>query len=352
VEFIDNCRDAPWMLYGAYGKTGRLVLDEALRRGHRPVLAGRDDAQLAALGRITGLATRCVSLDDTAAMREALSGLRCVVLAAGPYQLTGPAMRRACVDAGCSYLDINGELDDFVRAMACDRDARAAGIAIIAGVGYGVVFGECLAAQMKSRLPGATSLRLSLATKTLGRSRAATLSAAAIMTGGGRDVYHGTLRTRPIASPAWTVRLADGTGLRFAGAPLAELVAVQRSTGIPNVSTGIPLSRTAATVMRVGGPVLGRILAKTARASTPAQPPATVDGLRSRMWAHAADDGGRQAAAMLETGEGYRAAAVATVRAVESLLQTPRIGALTPVQAFGADFALSVPGTRIQQLER
>ena len=49
-----------WMLYGAYGKTGRLILDEALRRGHRPMLAGRDGARLAALERATGLATRRV----------------------------------------------------------------------------------------------------------------------------------------------------------------------------------------------------------------------------------------------------------------------------------------------------
>src|SRR5262245_13066262 len=94
-----------WMLYGAYGRTGRLILDEALRRGHRPVLAGRDGAQLAALGRTTGLVTRRVSLEDSASMRAALSDIRCVLLAAGPYQLTGPAMRRACLDAGCSYLD-------------------------------------------------------------------------------------------------------------------------------------------------------------------------------------------------------------------------------------------------------
>jgi len=26
------------MLYGAYGTTGRLIVDEALRRGHRPAL--------------------------------------------------------------------------------------------------------------------------------------------------------------------------------------------------------------------------------------------------------------------------------------------------------------------------
>ena len=45
------------MLYGAYGSTGRLILDEALRRGHRPILAGRDGAQLSALGQATGLST-------------------------------------------------------------------------------------------------------------------------------------------------------------------------------------------------------------------------------------------------------------------------------------------------------
>jgi hypothetical protein len=45
-------------------------------------------------------------------------------------------------------------------------------------------------------------------------------------------------------------------------------------------------------------------------------------------------------------------AAAATVRAVESLLRTLLIGALTPVQAFGADFVLSVPGTQIQELQR
>src|SRR6478752_1470624 len=120
-----------WMLYGAYGRTGRLILDEALRRGHEPVLAGRDASQLAALGRTTGLVTRRVSLEDNVEVRAALSDVRCVLLAAGPYQLTGPAMRRACLDAGCSYLDINSEIDDFSEAMACDADARRADIAIV-----------------------------------------------------------------------------------------------------------------------------------------------------------------------------------------------------------------------------
>jgi hypothetical protein len=53
---------------------------------------------------------------------------------------------------------------------------------------------------------------------------------------------------------------------------------------------------------------------------------------------------------MIETGEGYRAAAVVAVRALELQLHEPRVGDLTPVQAFGASFALLVPGTRIEQL--
>lgn len=30
-----------WMIYGAYGYTGRLIVEHALSRGHQPLLAGR-----------------------------------------------------------------------------------------------------------------------------------------------------------------------------------------------------------------------------------------------------------------------------------------------------------------------
>jgi short subunit dehydrogenase-like uncharacterized protein len=345
-----------WMLYGAYGRTGRFILDEAVSRGHRPLLAGRDSARLRALGDATGLDTVHLPLEDGAALRAALSGVRCVLLAAGPYQLTGPSMRAACVDTGCSYLDINGELDDFSQALACDAAARAAGIAVIPGAGFGVVFAECLAAHVARGVPGATWLRLSLATQTDGRSRGATLSAAAAMTGGGRDVFESALRRRAIASPTWRAPHPDGHGMRFAAAPRAELVAVQRSTGVPNIVAGIPMSRAAAAFIRLTRPWLGKFLARYgARPSTerePDAPDAKIAAFRSRVWAEAGDTTGTSAAAVLETGEGYRAAAAAAVRALELQLHEPRIGALTPVQAFGAEFALLVPGTRIQELER
>src|SRR5262245_8066249 len=343
-----------WMLYGAYGRTGRSILDDALRRGYRPVLAGRDALRLSALGRETGLRTQHLALEDGRALRAALSGVTCVLSAAGPAHLTGRAMRAACLDEGRSYLDINAEIDDFAEALARDDRARSAGVAIIPGVGYGVVFAECLAANLVQRLPSATWLRLSLATRTAGRSRGAIQTAAAAMTAGGRDVHQGVLRTRAMASPTWLAPRGAAHAMRFAAAPRAELVAVQHSTAIPNIVAGIPLSRAAAALMRVAGPWLGTLLRwQATRASSGVErmpPESEIASLRSRVWAEAGDDSGAYAAAMLETGEGYRAAASAAVRAVELLLHDSRKGALTPVQAFGAELALLVPGTRIEEL--
>jgi short subunit dehydrogenase-like uncharacterized protein len=345
-----------WMLYGAYGTTERLILDEAIRRGHRPVLAGRDRTQLEALGLVTGLQTIFLPVDERVALRAALSGVQCVLLAAGPYDVTGPPMRAGCLDAGCSYLDVNGELEDFSTALACDEAARKAGIAIIPGAGYGVAFGECVAAHVARRIPNPTWLRLSIARQTAGRSRGATLSTAAGVTAGGWEIAQGALCRRAIAFSTWQAPDGDGNRMRFAAAPVAELVAVHRSGGVPNVVAGIPLTRVAAGVLRVAGPWLGSLLTwqATHASRTPAGGATDLElsVLRSRVWAEAGDDTGARVVAVLESGEGYRAAAAAAVRAVELQLHDPRAGALTPVQAFGADFALRVPGTRLQDLDQ
>jgi short subunit dehydrogenase-like uncharacterized protein len=38
-----------YMIYGAYGYTGRLIVEAALKKGHSPTLAGRDEAKVKAL---------------------------------------------------------------------------------------------------------------------------------------------------------------------------------------------------------------------------------------------------------------------------------------------------------------
>ena len=44
-----------WLLYGASGYTGRMIAEEAVRRGHRPVLAGRSAERVRPLAESLGL---------------------------------------------------------------------------------------------------------------------------------------------------------------------------------------------------------------------------------------------------------------------------------------------------------
>src|SRR4029077_11815787 len=99
----------------------------------------------------------------------------------------------------------------------------------------------------------------------------------------------------------------DSPRMRFAAAPLAELLAVQRSTGIPNIVAGIPSSLTAAALMRVAGPLLGKFLAwQAARPSNKPEPRprAGIAAMRSRVWAEAGDAAGQRGAAPPENRGG------------------------------------------------
>lgn len=344
-----------WMLYGTYGTTGRLILAEALRRGHRPVLAGRDEARLTALKAETGLEAVVVPLDNAVAMREVLGRVGIVLNAAGPFHATGRPLRRGCLDCGVSYIDINGEIQDFMDTLACDALARERGIAMIPGAGFGVVFGEALAAHVWARLPDAAWLRLSLAPANSLKSRGALRSTVSALAGGGYVIRHGELLNLPLASERWRLRAAVGSdpSIGFAAAPRAELVAVQRSTGMREIVVGIPLSRPAALLLRAVGTHLGRwLLRMTMAPSTGSRPKDRVvhADVRSRLWAEAGNATGSRVFSTLETGEGYRSSATAAVLAVERTLETHPIGALTPAQAFGANFALSAPSTRIDDL--
>ena len=334
------------MLYGAYGTTGRLILEHALRRGHRPLLAGRDESRLSPLSSETGL--DALPLDLALARPEALNGVSVVLNAAGPYFETGRPLRRLCIQAGASYVDVNGELEDFVEAMKCDAEARARRIAIIPGAGFGVVFGEALAVHVARRLPHARWLRISLAAANALSSHGAARSTASVLAGGGHAVSRGKLLRRPVAFRTWRIG-----SMRFAAVPRAEIVAAHRLTGVPEILAGVPLSLPAALVLRIAGRLVGAmLLRRSAPARGEAQPtvqPPSRD-LHSRIWVEAGNGSGGRVTSVLETGEGYQLAAAAAVRTAECLATGHAIGAMTPAQAFGDDFALSLPGTRIYDL--
>lgn len=62
--------DSRWVLYGAYGFTGRMILDNALALGLRPVIAGRSHEKVAALAQRHGLQQCEASVDNAGALER------------------------------------------------------------------------------------------------------------------------------------------------------------------------------------------------------------------------------------------------------------------------------------------
>jgi short subunit dehydrogenase-like uncharacterized protein len=87
--------DGKWMIYGAYGFTGRLVVEEAIKRGHKPVLAGRSERKLEHLAGKWGLEYRAFDLENPSQLVASLQDVDLVFHAAGPFQFTSEPMIQA-----------------------------------------------------------------------------------------------------------------------------------------------------------------------------------------------------------------------------------------------------------------
>src|SRR5204863_6708915 len=116
----------------------------------------------------------------------------------------GP-LAAACLAGRVHYLDITGEIGVFEALAARDREARAAGVTLLPGVGFDVVPSDCLAAHLKRRLPTAT--RLTLAFQGLGKMSHGTATTLAENLHRGGAVRRGGVIT-PVPA-AWKTRRVD-----------------------------------------------------------------------------------------------------------------------------------------------
>lgn len=91
----------PWMVYGATGYTGRLVVEHAVSAGLRPVLAGRNASKVRELAKIHGLEYRVFGLEKPQAIVEGLQGMTSVLHCAGPFVHTYRAMAKPACNPVC-----------------------------------------------------------------------------------------------------------------------------------------------------------------------------------------------------------------------------------------------------------
>ncbi|MGI0154262.1 saccharopine dehydrogenase family protein [Pseudidiomarina sp. WS423] len=229
-----------WMIYGANGYTGTLIAEQAVARGLQPILAGRNQAAIEALGERLELPVRVVDLADQAALHQALAEVDLVLHCAGPFELTAEPMIEACLATRTHYLDITGELAVFEYAHQQHQRAQAAGIVLCPGVGFDVIPTDCLAARLQQQLPDATHL-------TLGFDSASRMSRGTAKTSvrrlgeGGAIRQQGEIKMVPLAYKTRDIDFGGGSKLAMT-IPWGDVATAFYSTGIGNVEVFIPAS--------------------------------------------------------------------------------------------------------------
>jgi short subunit dehydrogenase-like uncharacterized protein len=336
------------LIYGANGYTGELIAREAVRRGHKPVLAGRSAEKLAPLANELGLESRAFPLD-----KPQLDGIEAVLHCAGPFVHTSAPMVRACIAAGAHYLDITGEIPVFESVMSMTDDASRAGVTLIPGVGFDVVPTDCLAAMLAARLPSATELELAFYSPGAEISRGTLKTMIESIGDGGAIRQDGKIVRVPPAFDAKEIAFSIGRRMAMT-IPWGDVSTAFHTTGIPNIcvyTAASPKSIARMRRLRPFFPLLAikpikRLLQAYANRRTGPDESRRASG-RTHLWGRVSD-GNREVTMTMTTPEGYAFTVNSAVTAVEQLLNSPkRPGAFTPAKFFGAEFVTTLPGVQL-----
>ena len=340
-----------WLIYGATGYTGRLVVQEAIRRRLAPVLAGRDASRLADLARPLGLETRVAPLDDPQALARALEGIEVMLNTAGPFSSTAPPVSAACLAARVHYLDVTGEIPVFQALHQLDGAARERGILLLPGAGFIVIPSDCLAAHVAGRLPGARWLRLGISRSVL-VSRGSARTMMELLDGGAHSRRDGRLDSLPWDRLDRSIDYGDGARPALV-VSWADVFTAYHTTGIPNIEACLEVgpwerlsfqnSRQFAWLLRTAP---WRMMLENQLAFLPEGPSADQrERDRRVLVAVAGDSSGQVVMSRLRTPEAYTFTAVAAVECVRRVLEgqfpeEAKTGFQTPAGLFGADFVL------------
>lgn len=344
-----------WMIYGANGYTGRLVVAEAIARGQRPLLAGRNRADIEAMADETGLPSVVCGLDERKRLRDALRDVSVVLHCAGPFSATSQPMIEGCLDTGTHYLDITGEISVFENAWRQADAARRADIVLCPGAGFDVVPTDCLAARLVEALPAAT--RLQLAFEAGGGLSPGTAKTSVEGLGRGGCVRRGgKLTPVPLAWKTRTVpfRHAERNAVTI---PWGDVFTAWVSTGVPDIEVYLSVPESAVRRLRrlrllqpllrlrpVQAFLKGRVEKKVSGPSAE-----TRTSSNTQLWGEASSADGRSISATMVTPNGYELTVTAALGLVDWLMQNHVEGGYyTPSLLAGAGYAETLPGVSLE----
>lgn len=342
-------------VWGASGRTGRLIARRLREAGVAVVLVGRDRGRLETLSEQLGGSPRLVvgCLQANLALL-AHDAPRVVVNTVGPFTATGLDIARAC-PAGTHYVDVANEFTALEQVLALDRQAAAAGQVFVTGSGFGVLATESVVLRLCESRPRPSRVRvdalaaIALQAGVIGTALAATI--VEIVSFGGREVRRGRLVRARVAGHYAPITTPDGDDLATGSGASGELLAAWRASDADTVIAASPAAPSNGLVRRtlpaiawlVRLPGVSRLaIGIIARIRFGDQ-----EMTRASSWGHArvewADGTVREG--WLRVGDGTEFTAAVAAEVTQRLLRGEgRPGAHTPGALFGHQLAEDLGG--------
>lgn len=339
------------MIYGANGYTGRLAVNEAIKRGLSPILAGRSNS-IKKLANKNGLKSKIFDLSKADEIANYLDDVFVLANCAGPFSQTAKQMMEACLKSKTHYLDITGEIAVYELGFSLDAKAKSAGIVICPGVGFDIIPTDCLSVQLKEKMPDATHLILGFASKGSKPSKGTAKTAAEGMSKGGKIRVNGELKQVPLAFKERKIDYGFGK-INAITIPWGDVYTAYHSTGIPNIEVYYPVSSEGAQKLKkrqkymklmkfnfVKKFILNRI-EKTWVPNTDEERAKTI----SFIWGQVTNGKGDSIEGRFTTANGYDLTASGIIEASQYLLgDHQQSGYFTPSRLIGKELVEKMPG--------
>jgi short subunit dehydrogenase-like uncharacterized protein len=341
------------LLYGANGYTGGLIARYAAQYGLRLVLAGRNEQSIKPLAEKLNFPYKIIDLNDAAAIKAALSEIKLVIHAAGPFAGTARQMIDACLHTNTHYIDINGDIAVFEMIKGLDAQAREKNIMLLPGAGFDVVPTDCMALHLKNKLPDATHLKLAFASLGGAVSHGTAMTIVSKLGEGGAARENGKIVTKPLGEKGILVDFGISK-LFVMSIPWGDVSTAHFTTGIANIETYTAVKRNVFRLMKLQNG-FNWLLRKNAvknviRKKIKQRPAGPNDEQRSAakslIWGEAKNAKGRVVTAHFTCADGYTLTAQSCLTIAQKILQGDlKPGYQTPAACYGEALVMEIPGT-------
>ncbi len=143
---MSNLNKYDFVIYGATGFTGKLVVEYAINQyiNNNEIswaIAGRNNEKLEHVQKKYNLPSNIekiiVDSNDQNSIDEMVSQTKCVLTTVGPYQLYGEKIIKTCISTGTDYVDLCGEPGFMHKIISeCSAEAKETGARIVFSCGF------------------------------------------------------------------------------------------------------------------------------------------------------------------------------------------------------------------------